>query len=93
MSTVRIADGASSEEALVQNNVGNCVSGTYDYNLYVYDGLGSHASSKTVEKVCKYDIPVPYKSSAGTLYGRLHLMESHLGSNLSINIDIKGDKF
>lgn len=92
LDTVRIDDGASSEEALVQNNVGDCVAGTYDYNLYVYDTLGSHASSKTVEKVCKYDIPSNYKSTAGTLYGRLHLMEN-LGSNLNININIKGDKF
>ena len=93
LDTIRIDDSASSEEALVQDNVGDCVSGAYDYNLYVYDALGSHASSITVEKICKYDIPSNYKSTAGTLYGRVHLMESHLGSNLSIDIDIKGDEF
>ena len=92
LDTVRIAD-TTSEECLVQHNTGDCVAAAYDFNLFVQDALGSHPTSRTVEKICKYDIPTLYKSTAGTLYGRLNLMEALLGSNLSININIKTDEF
>ena len=90
--TVRIADTVS-EEALVQHNTGHVATAAYDFVLYVYDSLAAHDTAKSVEKQCIYDIPVPYKSAATTLYGTIQLMEASLAANKSVNIEIIADKY
>ena len=90
--TVRIADTVS-EEALVQHNTGDVITAAYDFVLYVFDSLAAHDTAKSVEKQCIYDIPVPYKSAATTLYGTIQLMEGSLAANKSINIEIIADKY
>lgn len=90
--TVRIAD-TTSEEALVQHNTGDVANASYDFVLYVFDSLAAHDSGKTVEKQCIYDIPVPYKSDATTLYGTIQLMETSLAADKTINIEIIADKY
>ena len=90
--TVRIADTIP-EEALVQHNTGDVTTAAYDFILYVYDSLAAHDTAKTVEKQCIYDIPVPYKSGATTLYGTIQLMEASLAANKTVNIEIIADKY
>ena len=90
--TVRIADTVS-EEALVQHNTGDGAAAAYDFILYVYDVLAAHNTAKSVEKQCIYDIPVPYKSGATTLYGTIQLMEGSLAANKTVNIEIIADKY
>lgn len=90
--TVRIAD-TTSEEALVQHNTGDGAAAAYDFVLYVYDVLAAHNTAKTVEKVCVYDIPIPYKSDGTTLYGQIQLEEASLAANKTLNIELIIDKY
>ena len=90
--TVRIAD-TTSEEALVQHNTGDVVTAAYDFILYVYDSLAAHNTAKSVEKVCVYDIPIPYKSAGTTLYGQIQLEEASLAANKTLNIELIIDKY
>lgn len=89
---IRIADTVS-EEALVQHNTGDVATAAYDYVVYVYDSLAAHDSGKTVEKVCVYDLPVSYKSTADTLYCTLQLMEASLASDVDVELEILIDKY
>ena len=89
---VRIADTVS-EEALVQHNTGDVAIVAYDFVLYVYDSLAAHDTAKSVEKQCIYDISVPYKSGATTLYGTIQLEEASLAANKTVNIEIIADRY
>lgn len=85
-------DDTTDEEAIVQSVNHNVINATYDYSIFVKDGLAAHTITKEVYKQSRYDIPIPYKSVASVLYGSVFLDENITGT-VTVTIDIKTDSY
>lgn len=85
-------DDTTDEEAIVQSVNHNVINATYDYSIFVKDALAAHAITKEVYKQSRYDIPIPYKSAAGVLYGTIFIDEN-IAATVSITIDIETDSY
>ena len=87
-----VIEDTADEVCKVQNVNHDTVSATYDYTIFVQDGLAAHATTKEVNKLVVYDLDTPYSSGAGTLYGTVYIDEK-ISSTVNVTIEIDTDSY
>lgn len=88
---VVIEDGTD-EVCKVQNVNHDTGSATYDFTIFVKDGLAAHDTTKEVNKLIVYDLDTPYASGAGTLYGTVYIDEK-IASTVNVTVEIDTDSY
>ena len=85
-------DDTIDEEAIVQAVNHNVINASFDYSITIKDALAAHDTAKEVYKQSRYDIPIPYRSAASTLYGTVFLDEN-IAATVTVTVDIQTDTY